>query len=245
MTYRSIDPAAVITTIERLSLRIGERFPGRGLNGVCGEVLEAAQSAKERVLDLQQPWLWVRVAAVAMLVLGTVAMGVLVRWIKLPSLAAVISEPGHETAMFDLFSGLEAAANIVILFGVGVFFVLRHEERAKRAHALASLHELRSLAHVIDMHQLTKDPTLMLSPEKRTAAAPKDVMTPFELTRYLDYCAEMLSLVAKIAALYAERMRDPVVIEAVNDIETMTTNLSRKIWQKISLVEYAGPRGAA
>ena len=40
-------------------------------------------------------------------------------------------------------------------------------------------------------------------------------MTPFELTRYLDYCSEMLSLTAKIAALYAQSSSDAVVIDAV------------------------------
>ena len=61
-------------------------------------------------------------------------------------------------------------------------------------------------------------------------------MTKFQLTRYLDYCAEMLSLTGKLAALYGERMRDPVVIEGVNEIENLTTGLANKIWQKISMI---------
>jgi hypothetical protein len=59
---------------------------------------------------------------------------------------------------------------------------------------------------------------------------------PFEITRYLDYCSEMLSLTSKLAALYAQNLPDPVVIDAVNEIESLTTNLSQKIWQKITLV---------
>ena len=62
-------------------------------------------------------------------------------------------------------------------------------------------------------------------------------MTPFELTRYLDYCSEMLSLTAKLAALYAQSSSDAVVIDAVSDLTTLTTNLSSKIWQKITLVQ--------
>ena len=61
-------------------------------------------------------------------------------------------------------------------------------------------------------------------------------MTKFELTRYLDYCAEMLALIGKLCALYAERVRDPVVIDAVTEIENLTTGLARKIWQKISVI---------
>ena len=68
-------------------------------------------------------------------------------------------------------------------------------------------------------------------------------MSSFELTRYLDYCSEMLSLTSKLAALYAQNLPDPVVIDAVNEIESLTTNLSQKIWQKITLVSASLGRG--
>ena len=61
-------------------------------------------------------------------------------------------------------------------------------------------------------------------------------MSDFELSRYLDYCAELLSVAGKIAALCAQSSRDPVVIAAVNDIESLTSNMSAKIWQKIIIV---------
>ena len=62
-------------------------------------------------------------------------------------------------------------------------------------------------------------------------------MTPFELARYLDYCAEMLSLTGKLAALYGERTNDPEITGAVNDIENLTANIARKIWQKIMMLD--------
>jgi hypothetical protein len=46
----------------------------------------------------------------------------------------------------------------------------------------------------------------------------------------------MLALTAKLAALYAGESDDPVVIAAVNDIETLTSDLGRKIWQKIMIL---------
>lgn len=61
-------------------------------------------------------------------------------------------------------------------------------------------------------------------------------MSEFQLSRYLDYCAEMLALIAKLAALYANRSHDEVVIAAVNEVETLTSNLGRKIWQKIMIL---------
>jgi hypothetical protein len=47
----------------------------------------------------------------------------------------------------------------------------------------------------------------------------------------------MLSFTGKLAALYAQYFPDATVTAAVNDIEQLTTNLSRKIWQKIVLVQ--------
>ena len=41
----------------------------------------------------------------------------------------------------------------------------------------------------------------------------------------------------KIAALFAQSVNDDVVIDGVNDIENLSSNLSRKIWQKITLIE--------
>ena len=61
-------------------------------------------------------------------------------------------------------------------------------------------------------------------------------MTEFELSRYLDYCAEMLALTAKLAALYANQSHDEVVFAAVNEVENLTSNLGRKIWQKIMIL---------
>ena len=53
----------------------------------------------------------------------------------------------------------------------------------------------------------------------------------------------MLSITGKLAALFAQSVNDAVVIEAVNDIEGLGSNLSRKIWQKITMIEqYAGQR---
>jgi hypothetical protein len=86
------------------------------------------------------------------------------------------------------------------------------------------------------MHQLTKDPSLVHGDVTLTPSSPKRRMSFFELTRYLDYCSEMLSLTGKVAALYAQELRDAVVLSAVNEIEVLTTALSRKIWQKIMIL---------
>jgi hypothetical protein len=53
----------------------------------------------------------------------------------------------------------------------------------------------------------------------------------------------MLSVIGKIAAIYAQRIQDPVVLEAVDGAEDLTTGLSRKIWQKIAILSDRVPRG--
>jgi hypothetical protein len=85
------------------------------------------------------------------------------------------------------------------------------------------------------MHQLTKDPEQILQ-QGTTESSSLRRMTAFDLGRYLDYCSEMLSLTGKVAALYVQGFDDGVALQAVNEIEDLTTGLSRKIWQKLTLV---------
>jgi hypothetical protein len=51
----------------------------------------------------------------------------------------------------------------------------------------------------------------------------------------------MLSLTAKTAALCAEHSSDAVVLDTISTLETLTTELSNKIWQKISLLPRPEP----
>jgi hypothetical protein len=89
------------------------------------------------------------------------------------------------------------------------------------------------------MHQLTKDPNVLSAGYRPTAKSPQRITDRFELAAYLDYCSEMLSITGKVAALFAQSVNDEVVIESVNDIEALGSNLSRKIWQKITMIEAA------
>jgi hypothetical protein len=139
--------------------------------------------------------------------------------------------------VFGIFQGIDAAMNVAVLTGAALLFAVTLEDRIKRRQSLRDLDVFRSIAHVIDMHQLTKDPGTLLYRGPDTAASPKRTMTRYELTRYLDYCSEMQALTGKLAALYAQYLPDPIIIDAVNDIEELTANFSRKVWQKISILE--------
>ncbi|MCP4151995.1 MAG: hypothetical protein GY757_29910 [bacterium] len=61
-------------------------------------------------------------------------------------------------------------------------------------------------------------------------------MTKYQLARYLDYCSELLSLTSKVGFLYIQHFNDPISVNAVNELENLTTGLSRKVWQKIMII---------
>ena len=132
---------------------------------------------------------------------------------------------------------LEAGLNDVILIGALFFFLITLEIRIKRRRALRAIHELRAIAHIIDMHQLNKDPERVASKMYfTTQKSPKIDLNRFLLGRYLDYCSEMLSLTGKLAALYVQDFDDSVALASVNEVESLSTGLSRKIWQKIMIL---------
>ena len=56
--------------------------------------------------------------------------------------------------------------------GRALFFLVSIQARLKRRRALAALHELRTIIHVIDMHQLTKDPSTAVSVGGKTPSSP-------------------------------------------------------------------------
>ena len=65
-------------------------------------------------------------------------------------------------------------------------------------------------------------------------------LTREQLAHYFDYCTEMLSLVGKTAALFAEDTTDGDVLDAVEGIETLTSDMALKVWQKIAIIQAQG-----
>jgi len=228
VSYQTLDAACIVETLHRLEHRIGERFPGSSLAAVCRELIGMAASAQQRSTAIASPHYVLRAAVFAVIVAGLAG---------LLFVAFNVNVQVGTVEIFSVFQGVEAAMNIVVLSGAMLFFLVSLEMRIKRRRSLSDLHRFRSIAHVIDMHQLTKDPSTILGGGAPTASSPKRMMSMFELTRYLNYCSEMLSLTNKLAALYAQHLPDPVIIDAVNDIEDLTTNLCNKIWQKITILD--------
>ncbi|MGC3957068.1 MAG: hypothetical protein QM813_03615 [Verrucomicrobiota bacterium] len=225
--YRQLDPQEIVATVRMLQDRIEGRFPGSGLSKVASELLHVAQENVTRTEWIQKPHFPLRLtAAILSLVVIALLTGMLlhIRQFKIDDYT-------------NFIQSLEASISSVVFVGAAILFFVGWENRIKRNRALKAIHELRALAHIVDMHQLTKHPESCFA---RPATTPKRALTPFELNRYLDYCSESLALISKIATLYVQGFQDTVLLDAVDDVEDLTAGLSRKIWQKITILENLG-----
>lgn len=227
-----LKPAEIVRTAGLLCQRIDERFPDSGLAKVARDLKGLAAQARAEAAAIRRPIYSLRflvglLVAVIFVLIGAAAV---VAW---QSFRGV----DHLTPI-DLLTAVEAGTNEIVLIGIAVLFLANLERRIKRRRALKALHQLRSMAHVIDMHQLSKDPgryrQYRVAP---TPSSPETVMTLAELARYLDYCSEMLSITGKIAAIYIQHFDDDITMASASEIEALVTGLARKIWQKIMIAD--------
>jgi len=226
--YRSLDPALIIETAELLEERVTERFPDAGLRKVAAELVVLSRDLANSAKRLEEPIWWLRIVVAVAIAIGA---GVFI------FVGTFLSLDRFSSGMVESVQGIESSINTFLLTGLGLLALVRVEERIKRQRVFRELHGLRSMIHVIDMHQLTKDPAVLSSNFKPTQHSPQRITNSADLGRYLDYCSEMLSITGKVAALFAQSVNDSVVTDAVRDIEELGSNLSRKIWQKITMIE--------
>jgi hypothetical protein len=160
--YRELSAAHIGATLRRLRDRVAERFPGSGLSQVSAELVTLGEEASRQVEYLRRPLWPVRVAV-------GLAIAAMTGVIALAALGVRV--PNRVDRFSELLQMFESAVNDLVFLGVGVFFLLSAESRVKRRRVLGSLHELRSIVHIVDMHQLTKDPERLMTPRADTAAS--------------------------------------------------------------------------
>ncbi len=226
--YRSLDPVKIVETCRQSRADIAGRFPESGLSNVSAELQSVSEQAAELSEWLSKPHLPLRVVA---------SLGILVLLVIVIEVSLRLRAQTAFTSLAEFLQGSEAAINEVVFLGIAVFFFLTLETRLKRRRVLGAIHVLRSMAHIIDMHQLTKDPERIVGASPPLVAGARRPQNPSELIRYLDYCSDQLALISKIAALYVQNFNDPVTMSAVNEVEDLTNGLSRKIWQKIMIFD--------
>src|SRR5262249_49373044 len=161
--YRALNPDHIIHTIAQLHDRIQERFPESGLSKVAAELRHIGDEAVARAEWISKPLLPLRLGIGALVAL--LAAGV---WVGRANL--------NITKMWESFAdfvqAVDAGINDIVFIGISIFFLVTLEARIKRKRALKAIHELRALAHIIDMHQLTKDPDVILRGGPATQSSP-------------------------------------------------------------------------
>lgn len=229
MSFTKLDLHEIEATAHKLSLRIGDRFPDSGLFRISQELLTISRQTENQIREIKRPIWWLRISSYLCLIF----------FITLLSYGMLLIINNFTLGIeniTELMQGVESGTNELILIGIISYFLFSLEAKFKRNLALKSLHQFRSLAHVVDMHQLTKDPSVLLNVNK-TSSSPERSFTKFEMVRYLDYCSEILVLVGKLSVIYAQYMEDERILNSVNDVENITQNLSNKIWQKIMILD--------
>jgi len=214
-------------TISRLYERINDRFPGAGLARVCQRLHKVSLETDETVCWIAHPNHWLRAGVAGLIILVTGLLGASLLQLKLDT---------ERITLPDFIQMTEAAVSELVLIGAGIITLITYENRRKRQRVIEATNRLRSIAHVVDAHQLTKDPDRLSKIHTLTPHSPSENIDAFGLGRYLDYCSEMLALIGKLGFLFVQDFHDPVATSAVNDLENLTTGLSRKIWQKIIIL---------
>jgi hypothetical protein len=225
--YSGLDSKHILNTLQGIEDRISRSFPDSGLSRVSTE-LHQVGIAIVRLSDRLGRPIW---ALRVLTFIGILALIAVAVWVFYMALTIA---PAGQDGLMETLQGIESVTNEVIFLTIGILFLSTLENRLKRRAALDSLHRLRSFAHVIDMHQLTKDPNYILAPGE--IGDPR-FNAPEHLVRYLDFCTDLLSINSKLAALHVQYFQDNQVLNSVNEVETLSHELSYKIWQKIMILD--------
>jgi hypothetical protein len=236
-SYERLDGSEVRAVISYLGERIDTYLPRHpGLRAAADELGKVIDGLQER--RRHAPW-----QRAALLLVSRVLI-VVVLAVSVVAVASAVRDAvarGGKLAAFEWLPVVESLINDLVFAGIAIWFLLSLADRVVRNDLIRRLHRLRSLAHIIDMHQMSKDPSPVLGRAPAPGAEDLERVSPRTMSArdyalYLEYCSELLSLTSKAAALCAEESTDALVLDTVSEIENLTTGMSRKIWQKISLL---------
>lgn len=203
-------------------------FPESGLSAVASEIVDVACGLEQRSRWIQPGLSFALRGCVGLVVAAIV--GALI-WF-----APMVLGLGGPRSLAEFMEATESGFQLVLLLGAAIFFLVSLERRIVRRNALTAIDEVRSLVHVVDMHQLRKGPEHL-----RTAVADgvnaESTPDATELIRYLDYCSELLSMLSKMCAYCVQSLHDRDFVGAVQEVQVVSIGLSQKIWQKISILD--------
>jgi len=222
---RQLRDDKLLETAEKVRQRIAERFPDSGLATVAAEIIQITRDAIGRAEAIRRPILWLRAAQVVLLAIAVAGV-----------VAYTQTRTDDKPAWQTVLEFLDVTKGHAAILAALAIFLFTLETRYKRRRALRAVHELRAMAHIIDMHQLAKDPDRLGHPTEplNVAGRPMDADA---MGRYLHYSTELLALVSKVGQLYVQDFPDPAAVTAVDNFESLATGLSNKIWQKLMILD--------
>ncbi len=139
----------IVRTIERLEKRISDRFPDSDLRKVVHQFLKIAGESNKNIEWISKPNMSIRFFSYFVIILGVAAI--------IYSFTIIDFTIQNKT-LSNIVALSESLFNEMILIGAAIFFMITIKTRMKRRRTAELLNKLRVIAHVIDMHQLTKDP---------------------------------------------------------------------------------------
>jgi hypothetical protein len=215
----------LLETVEQIRQRIAERFPDSGLSQVAAEIVQIAREALVRAEAIRQPNLWLRAGLVLLVVIGAAGA------------VTYAQTRGDQAPLVQtVLQFLDASKGSAAILAALAVFLVTLETRLKRRRAMQAIHELRAMAHIIDMHQLTKDPDRFGHPTRPIMVSGRQ-MDADAMSRYLHFSTELLAVVSKIGQLYVQDFPDATAQTAVDHFEGLATGLSSKIWQKLMILD--------
>jgi hypothetical protein len=218
--FRPLSTEKLVETAEKLYGRVMGRFPDAGLARVASTLVDICRDAVQKAEEIQRPIWWLRISLVVLTVAVFAAVVLFTFTLNHPPLEQVVQI-------------VQWAGGALAYLGAGAWFLFTLETTIKRYRAIEAIHELRALAHIIDMHQLAKTPD-------GDIAAGGVILDDMKMRRYLQYCTELLAILSKIGQLYVQNFPDGTTLAAVDQFESLATNLSQKIWQKIMVFDVEG-----
>ncbi len=129
-SYRNLASQKIAETLTTLASRIGERFPGSGLLGVCRELIAMAEQTSERADKIARPNIPL-IAGVWLLLL--LAAGTIV-W-----LLSKATQLEASTELTNVMQGVDAGVSLLIVLGGAAFYLSSLESRWRRRAVLKAL----------------------------------------------------------------------------------------------------------
>lgn len=171
-----LEPERIVETVGTLGRRIDERFPESGLSDLATKLHTIAAETKDHLDEIDRPIWSLRIATglVAIVVIFGLAAAI---W------GVAIALPTGEVTAVDAVQLVESGIQDLVFAGFAIVFLITAEDRRKRRQALGFLRELRAVAHIVDMHQLTKDPDHLLNAVGNTVSSPERTLSHDELGR--------------------------------------------------------------